>query len=138
MQNNSRTRLVNILTFVILIATVCMAGFYLLIGTNTYNPFPPPTAAAVASLPTLTPTPSGPTAIPTWTPTAAPTEGPATETPTPTLTPSATPTFPPSPTFPPTATPTPRVTRSPLPFTYELDLRSPQYGCGWTGVAGHW
>ena len=136
MANNSRTALFNVLTVVVLVATVCLVGFYALIGINVYNPFPPPTLASLA-LPTDTPTPSGPTSIPTWTPTYIPTASSPTDTPGPTLTPSVTPTFPPTPTFPATATPTPRVTRSLWPFTYELTLDSPQYGCSWTGVAGH-
>jgi hypothetical protein len=136
MGNNGRTALLNILTIVVLAATVCLVGAYALMGLNIYNPFPAPTRASLA-LPTEPPTPSGPTPIPTWTPTHTPAEPSPMPTRTPTLTPSATSTFPPTPTFPPTVTPTPRATRSPWPFTYELDLMSPQYGCSWTGVAGH-
>lgn len=136
MENNGRTALLNILTIVVLAAAVCLVGTYALIGLNIYNPFPVPTRASLA-LPTDTPTPGGPTPIPTWTPTHTPAEPSPMPTRTPTLTPSATATFPPTPTFPPTVTPTPRATRSPWPFTYELDLMSPQYGCSWTGVAGH-
>ncbi len=53
-----------------------------------------------------------------------------TPTPRPTLTPSVTPS--PSP----TATFLPRVTRSARLFTYEVEFKMPEYGCGWTGVAG--
>lgn len=137
--SNGRARLLTILTLVVLVATVCLAGFYSLIALGVYEVFPPPTPISVAELPTSTSTPRV-TPIPTWTPTLVPTDTPLplpTDTPGPTLTPSTTPTFPPSPTFPPTATPTPRVTRSPRPFTYDVTLRSPQYGgCSWTGVAG--
>ena len=129
----------NVLTVILLVATLCLAGFYGLVALGVYKAFPPPTAVAVAQLPTTTPT-SASTPIPTWTPTIVPTDTPIpppTDTPGPSPTPSATPTFPPSPTFPPTATPTPRVTRSPYPFTYDVRLRSPQYGgCSWSGVAG--
>jgi len=134
---NLKNALFNVLTIVVLLATACLVGFYGLVGFNVYNPFPPPTLASVAQLPTSTPTPKGPANIPTWTPTHTPTARPPTNTPTPTLIPSATSTFPPTATFTPTPSPTPRVTLSPWPFTYQLTLRSPQYGCNWTGVAGH-
>ena len=136
MGNDRRATLFNVLTIVVLVATVCLVSFYASIGLNVYNPFPPPTVAVLADSPIETPTPSGPTDVPTWTPTRTSTATPPRPTRTPTLTPSATSTFPPTPTFPPTATPTPRATRSPWPFTYELDLTQPQYGCSWTGVAG--
>ena len=136
MGNDRRTALFNVLTIVVLVATVCLVGFYTSIGLNIFNPFPPPTVISVAQSPVETPTPEGPTAVPTWTPTHTPTATPPRPTRTPTLTPSVTPTFPATPTFPPTVTPTPRATRSPWPFTYELNLTQPQYGCSWTGVAG--
>ena len=135
MGNDSKAVLLNVLTIVVLVATVCLVGFYGLVAFNVFNPFPPPTVIPMANLPTPTetPTPGAPTRTPTHTPTITPTPGP-TNTRTPTLTPSITPTWPP--TSPP-PTPTPRVTRSPWPFTYELDLGTPQLGCGWTGIAGH-
>jgi len=140
MKNNKRTALFNVLTIITLLATVCLLGYYGLVMFNVYkSPFPPPTLVPTY-WPTDTPTPSGPTPIPTWTPTRTPTITPTpgpTNTRTPTLTPSPFPTMPPTPTFPPTATPTPRVTLSPLPFTYDLSMMSPQYGCSWTGAAGH-
>ncbi len=134
MGNGKRSALFNILTIVMLIATVCLLVFYALIGLDFYNPFPYPTRASEA-LPTDTPTPSGPTDRPTWTPTHTPTITPTpgpTNTRTPTLTPSATPTFPA------TRTPTPTTgpTRSPWPFTCEVELRRPEYD-SWSGVAGH-
>ena len=138
MKNDMRTLLLNVLTIVTLVTTVCLVGFYGLVAFNVFNPFPPPTLIPTAYLPTPaeTPTPGGLAGVPTWTPTNTPTMSPPTDTPTPTLTPSVTPTFPPTSTFPPTATPTPLVTRSPWPFTYELTLKLPQYGCSWTGIAG--
>ncbi len=149
--SSDRGRLFNILTIVVLVATVCLAGFYGLVGLGVLEVFPPPTPAVVAQLPTSTPT--APIAsIPTWTPTPPPTAtaaGPPTDTPGPTLTPSTTPTLPPTltprptATFAPTATPRPteaptaRATRSAWPFTYQVRLRPGQYGgCSWTGVAG--
>ncbi|RLC90903.1 MAG: hypothetical protein DRI77_14470 [Chloroflexi bacterium] len=134
---NKRASLFNVLTYVMLGATACLVVFYTLIGFNVFNPFPPLTLATVAELPTASPSPAGPTLPPVWTPTHTPTITPTpgpTHTRTPTLTPSVTPTFPPTRTPIP---PTPRVTRSLWSFTYEVSMRSPQYGCGWTGVAGH-
>jgi len=134
MKNNKRASLFNVLTYVMLAATACLVVFYTLVGFNLLNPFQLPTLVALIELPTEPPVTAGPTEplmwTPTNTPTITPTPGP-TNTRTPTLTPSVTPTFPP------TRTPTPRVTRSPWPFTYEVNLESPQYGCGWTGVAGY-
>jgi len=130
---------VNVLTVIVLVATLCVSGFYALVALGVYDVFPPPTPVAVAELPTSTPTYRY-TEIPTWTPTSMPTDTPIpfpTDTPGPSPTPSLTPTFPPSPTFPPTATPTPRVTLSARQFTYEVTLKPPQYGgCSWSGVAG--
>ncbi len=134
MGNNKRAALFNFLTYVMLGATGCLVIFYTLVGLNVYNPFPPSAFVPVAELPTGSPSPAGPTDPAKWTPTNTPTITPIpspTNTRTPTLTPSATPTFPP------TRTPTPRVTRSPWPFTYDVSTTSPQYGCNWTGVAGH-
>ncbi len=135
MVNDSKVAVFNILTIVVLVATVCLTGFYGVVGLNIFNPFPPPTGVPTVSLPTPTETstPGPPTRTPTPTPTITPTSGP-TNTPTPSLTPSVTPTWPPTQT--PSPTP-PRVTRSPWPFTYELNLTTPQLGCSWTGVAGH-
>ena len=57
MENNGRTALLNILTIVVLAATVCLVSAYALMGLNIYNPFPAPTRASLA-LPTDTPTPA--------------------------------------------------------------------------------
>ncbi len=140
MGNDRRIALLNVLTIVVLIATVCLVCFYSLVAFNAFNlnPFPPPPLPTVAVLPTATETPTP--GIPTWTPTPIPTITPipkSTNTRTPTLTPSVTPTWPPTALPTTTATPTPEVTRSPWPFTHELILEAPQYGCNWTGVAGH-
>jgi hypothetical protein len=135
MANASRDRVFNILTYVVLVGTLCLVVYYALIGfgVDAVNPFPP----GAAILPTSPPTPTPP--IATWTPTPLPTITPiptATNTRTPTLTPSIAPTHLPTFTFPPTNTPTPRVTRSPYPFTCDVEYRRPEYGI-WTGVAGH-
>ena len=121
-----------VLTVVVLVATVCLVGFYGLVGAGAIRLFPTPAVATL--MPTATPVVVTNTPIPTWTPTATPT---VTPTPPPTNTPRPTPTPSATPTFPPTATPTPRVTRSPWPFTAEIEFKFPQYGCDWTGVAGH-
>lgn len=135
--SNGNARVFNLLTVVMLIATLCLVGFYGAIGIGIYNPFPPPTAIPMAQLPTetATPTPGEPTAIPTWTPTPTPTVTP-TPLPTSTRTPTVKPTSLMLPTFTPTGTPTPRVTRAPFPFTCEVQLRRPEYD-SWSGVAGH-
>lgn len=134
---NGSARVFNLLTVVMLVATMCLVGFYGMIGFGIYNPFPPPTAIPLAQLPpeTATPTPGGPTAIPTWTPTPTPTITP-TPLPTNTRTPTVKPTSLVLPTHTPTSTPTPRVTRAPYPFTCEVQLRRPEYD-SWSGVAGH-
>jgi hypothetical protein len=139
MEDDGGNKLFNNLTIVTLVATVCLVGFYGLIAFNIFNPFPPPTSIPVAQLPTETPTPTGPARFPTWTPTHTPTMTPPlspTRTSRPTLTPSVSPTFPPTAAPTATETPTPRATRSPWPFTCEVELRRPQYD-RWSGVAGH-
>ncbi|NLE43176.1 MAG: hypothetical protein GX620_00535 [Chloroflexi bacterium] len=138
MGDSKGARIFNVLTVATLIATVILIGFYGLVGVRaidlTYER-PLPTLAVLPDTPT-----AAPTEIATWTPTptgtTTSTPGPTrTRTPTrtrmPTLTPSVTPTFPP------TASPTPRVTRSAWPFTAEVRMITPQYGCNWTGVAGY-
>ncbi len=132
-----------VVTLVMLGLTVLTLACYVAIGLNPYfllNPFPPPPLgtqiAEVPGTPTATPSQIERNAGPTWTPTATPT---ITPTPPPSFTPTATHTpGPPIPTATrkPTVTPTPRVTRSPLPFTYELEYQTPHYSCDWMGVAG--
>ena len=89
MKNDKRTAFLNVLTMVMLGATVCLVGFYGLVAFNVFNPFPPPTLIPTAYLPTPTetPTPGGLAGVPTWTPTNTPTRSPPTGTPRPTLTP---------------------------------------------------
>ncbi|MCA9981611.1 MAG: hypothetical protein KDD89_12275 [Anaerolineales bacterium] len=133
-----------------------VAGFFPAQPTSTPLPtLAPPTIAAVAVIPTFTPTPTTDPLQPTFTPRATATRGLLTETPTraPTLTPSVTPVLPsrtptPTATNTPTATPTEgpsptaTFTRSPFPFTKSPD--SPIYlrnfantaGCDWLGIAG--
>ena len=60
----------NILSILVLLTTCCIfLGFAaIFVNPNTdYNPFPPPTLPATASLPTITPTPRS-VLPPTWTP----------------------------------------------------------------------
>jgi hypothetical protein len=135
----------NILTILILLGTICMAGVFALIFVNPYtsiNPFPPPTLPAALTFPTATPTLSL-VLPPTWTPepTSAPT---ATSTPRPTAT------------LPPTVTPfslvTPAVTAtaeatqaasSSMPFVVQkgqplaiANIYHPDLACNWIGVGG--
>ena len=135
----NRGRLFNTLSLVMLGLTGITLLCYILIAVNPYlpiNPFPPaPREVAVVATHTPSPTPEA-TIIATWTPTLTPTvtpTPPATFTRTPTNTPTP---ITPSPTATATATPTPRVTRSPWPFTYELEYKTPEYGCSWLGVGG--
>ncbi len=120
------------------------------------EPEPLPTAIPAAVVPTLTATREPGVELPP-TSTPPPSENTVTSAPLgtlrPSLTPSVTPTFPPptptrTPTPTPTATPSPGPsptvtnTRSPFPFT--KDLESPRYlqnyannaGCNWLGIAG--
>jgi hypothetical protein len=135
--SNTRTALINVLTGLMLVMTLCLVVFYGLVAADVYNPFPVPTRASLLPITFDTPTPEGPTEIPTWTPTAQPTAtstSPPAGTRTPTGTRTVTPTFRPTDTSVP---PTPRVTRAPWPFTCEVDFRRPEYGTPWSGVAGH-
>lgn len=163
-------RIANVLAIAIFLLAMCALLFGLVAVLSpdtvaglfpeqpTSTPVPtlaPPTVAAVAEIPTFTPTPTEDPLQPTFTPAATATRGRLTETPTraPTLTPSATPLLPtrtstPTPTNTPTATPTEgpsptaTYTRSPFPFNKSPD--SPIYlrnyantaGCDWLGVAG--
>jgi hypothetical protein len=126
-------------------------------STETVGP-PTPTTAAVAVVPSRTPSPTPNSLVATWTPVAAlPTATPRpSNTPGPTLTPSLVPTFPtktptptrtPTPTNTPTETPigptpTPSPTRSAFPFTktnnspFYLQNYANSAGCNWLGIAG--
>lgn len=131
----------NLLTGIVVIATVGLIGYFLILFSNPQvpmNPFPPPTMPVLAVLPENTATP--PSLPPTWTPTPRPTE-----TPRPTATPE-----PVEPTAPATAT----ATEAPLPtatvvengdYPYEIEgdpvamantVFHPGDSCDWQGVAG--
>lgn len=148
-RRRSRDRIFNLLTAVLLLITLCVAGYYAVLLVNpgsSLNPFPPPTLPALMSFPTATPTPRQ-LLPPTWTPgpTLAPTE---TSTPLPSIPPSPTNTALPSP----TAFPLFSVTPSPEPgdseFSFEMIGAEPkaiasttfpanqEAGCDWLGVAG--
>ncbi len=126
----------NLLTVLIVVATLCMLSGFMLVFVNPYvpfNPFPPPTLPPTLSFPTPTATLPVVTLPPTWTPTP-------TITPSPTSTPTPAPTLTPTPTVPPTPT------LSPTPYPYELQPGTPTYstskvfhsaeGCNWLSVAG--
>jgi hypothetical protein len=134
----------NILTVLVLLATLCVAALFLGLFLNpglALNPFPPPTLPALAGFPTATPTPRN--ILPaTWTPTVTPVPT-QTSTPTsepPTATPEATALL---------AVPSPvaGATGSPPPAGVSFVLQPggpiaipnighPEAGCGWMGVAG--
>ncbi len=129
----------NILTFLTLLATICLGSYFVMIFINPYsawNPLPPPTIPPTLGYPTPTATLPFATLPPTWTPSPTLTPTP-TETPLPTETPTPTPTVP-------TSTPTMAVSPTPLP--YGLYPGSPAYlssqvwhpdqGCNYLGVAG--
>ncbi|MDJ0752154.1 MAG: hypothetical protein QNJ45_01445 [Ardenticatenaceae bacterium] len=160
-------RVANIITYaLILLSLAAIVGFAVLFISPDLVSFGPtstprpssaaPTIAAVAVVPSLTPTPTDDGRLrPTFTPVA--TEPPLAAQPTntrrPTLTPSVTPIIPsrtatPTPSNTPTITPTPgpsptaTFTQSPFPFTKSPD--SPIYlknfangaECDWMGIAG--
>jgi hypothetical protein len=125
------------------------------LGLNT-GPGPTPTRLQAAVVPVFTATRDPGVVLPP-TSTPPPSQNTATSAPLgtlrPTLTPSITPTFPPhTPTRTPTATPTatpspgpsPTVTNTRSPFPFTKDLESPRYlqnyannaGCNWLGIAG--
>ncbi len=88
--------ILNILTILVLLTTLCVAGAFVAVFINPYmsiNPFPPPTIPPTLGSPTPTNTPARPLPSP-WTATATFTTAPeSTETPIPTETPRpATPT----------------------------------------------
>lgn len=138
-------RIWNILTVLVLLSVVCLAGLFVMVFINpnsALNPFPPPTLPVALQFPTQTPTPRG-ALPPTWTP--EPTN-PPTETPTP----RPTATLPPTPTFfslvpgeEITGTVTAEPTVGGLPFVLKGDRYAaienfayPEAGCNWMGVAG--
>jgi hypothetical protein len=129
----------NILTVLVLLTVLCVAGVFLMIflnPTGSINPFPKPTLPAVAELPTSTPTPR--VGLPaTWTPT---------------ITPSPTITNTPLPSFTPTEIVDEQVTLTPeappeegFPFViqdppgepvYIQNIHYPDLGCDWMGLGG--
>lgn len=132
----------NVLTGLVLIATITLALVFLIIFVNPQspiNPLPPPTLPPLVQRDTPTPTPRN-ILPPTWTPTF-------TTEPTATLLPSQTPTNTPAPTQTPSATFSPTETQESAQETsFELQQGSPEYtanfahegqGCQWLGVAGH-
>ena len=141
--DTDRARRLNILTVVVLLATLCLAGLYGLIALGVVDVFPAPTPAGVAQLPVGTPTLRD-ASIATWTPTPVPTEtppGPPTDTPGPTLTPSPTATWPPTATPRPTETPgpteTPTEEASPFRGRQVQDqnlLTNPSFEGGWYDI----
>lgn len=133
----------NVLTVAVLIATMCIGGFFLVIFVNpqsSFNPFPPATLPAELEFPTATPTPQ--LVLPaTWTP--QPTVQPsATFTPKPSATPDATVTAFPMFTSSPTAESTeiegskPFVVDQGSPVAISSETFHPESGCNWMSVAG--
>jgi hypothetical protein len=125
----------NLLTGILVAATMVVALVFIILFINPqmpFNPFPPPTQPILVLTNTPTPTPKG--LLPaTWTPTSSPT---------------TVPTFTPVP----TDTPEPTPENSPVPTadiesgtffavqqgspTYEINSVRPDAGCNWLGVAG--
>lgn len=132
----------NVLTIVILLGVLCVAGYFLLVFTNPdtpFNPLRPQPLPSPISLPTSTSTPRS-ILPPTWTP--VPTLEP-TDTPTPLPTDTPTPTETPFSLFTPTETATLEGARG-MPFdvspgtpvsTSSLAFH-PEVNCDWMGVAG--
>lgn len=134
---NVRAIIFNIITVLILLATVCVGVYGLVVFIAPQagiNPFPPPTLPVMMELDTPTPTPSN-LLPPTWTPT-------------PTTPPTATQTPAPTATFFPTNTPLPEGEENSETtggFPFQMADGSPQYleniyhpdlGCDWMGIAG--
>ncbi|MEW6569339.1 MAG: hypothetical protein AB1449_14490 [Chloroflexota bacterium] len=126
--------ILNLLTALVLLATVGVGLLMAALYVNPYlpiNPYPPPTLPATLGWPTSTNTPE--IHLPaTWTPTV-------TFTPRPSLTPTITET--------PVETPTPEggaqeSTPTPTPYTYMADPQIPTrnfanaLGCSWMGIGG--
>lgn len=128
----------DLLTVIVLLATVCAVGYFVLVflnPTSSLNVLPPGSAGFAPQPPTPTITPLQ--LEPTWTasPTIALTPS---ETPRPTFTPIATDT--PVSLFPPTRTPKPTNTPK-APFSastsqVESTLIYPDLACNWAGIGG--
>ncbi len=124
----------NILTVLVLLATLCVGGAFAAILVNPYvsfNPYPPPTQVATLGLPTATDTPAI-TLPPEFTATATRTPGPF-------LPPTATqtPPLPPSPTLDETQAARATELEGP-PFAVQGDsvFIPNDLGCEWMGVGG--
>lgn len=125
--------ILNLLTIVVLLATVGVGLLMAALYINPYlpiNPYPPPTLPPTLGWPTATNTPEI-RLPPTWTPTV-------TFTPRPTYTATATET-------PPVDTPTPGASpgqSTPTPYAYVADPQiatrnfANALGCGWMGIGG--
>jgi hypothetical protein len=133
----------NVLTILVLVSAVCLAGGFLIIFLNpnsSLNPFPPPLLPDVLAMPTASPTPRS-VLPPTWTP--APTLEPtATFTPRPSSTPLPTET-PFSLVTPGAEIPTVLATAGGMPFVLQsgnplaiANIYHPDLGCNWMGVGG--
>jgi hypothetical protein len=133
----------NVLTVLILVSVVCLAGGFLMIFLNPYsglNPFPPAAPLVGLEMPSITPTPRS-VLPPTWTP------GPTLE-PTATFTPRPTATLPPTETpfslvTPGADTPTAKATAGGKAFVLQsgnplaiANIYHPDLACNWMGVGG--
>jgi len=127
--------LVNLFTFLILVATLCLAAAFVALLINpwmSFNPFQPPTIPATLGSPSPTITPAQ--ALPaTWTSTVTATEAP-TETPTPTPPPTETP-------EPPDVEETPDPEEVPFALQPGSPIGIPNYlsnglGCEYLGLGG--
>lgn len=142
-RRNSSAMIWNVLTALVLAATACIAGVFLLFFTNphnVFNPYPPPTLVAALPFPSASAT-SGIQLPATWTPPPAlePTD-------TPTLLPSSTliPTF--TPFGLPRATPDLKATLTPGGYAFVVkkgnqdaissETLRPGDNCRWMGVVG--
>lgn len=139
-----------VVTGLVLLATVCVVGAFLLIFFNPQsgiNPFPPATVPALAEFPTSTPTPRN-VLPPTWTPTFT-TEPTATSSPEATAIPTEAPTSEPAAETPAeetAAAETSEPVDTPvggMPYTLQQgdpiaipNIGHPDQGCNWSGVAG--
>jgi hypothetical protein len=141
-KRNFGEALLNILTVIMLLLTLCIITSFVLIYTqpnSIFNPFPPVTMPAPQAMPTATATSIN--SLPaTWTITPSPA-------PTASETPRPFPTIPPSPTYfsllP--GTPTPESTKPPGGYQYVLkgdhplaipNIAHSDVACNWMGVAG--
>ena len=133
-KSNQGTMVLNILTILVLLTTLCVGGIFLMIFLNpqsSLNPFPPPTIPSLIPTATVIPT-SSVKLPPTWTPTPPP---PPTNTPEPTYTLTSE-----------IGQPTAENTRDPaegMPFVmqdgnpqYIPNIYHPDAGCNWMGVGG--